>query len=70
MTKPTYTEAMATARRVSELEQHLCGLECDLIWAQREIAERDATIARLHDLVAKFQRGGTSTLYAEGHTDG
>lgn len=35
-----------------------------------ELAERDATIARLHDLVAKFQRGGASTLYAEGHTDG
>ncbi len=37
---------------------------------EAELAERDATIARLHDLVAKFQRGGTSTLYAEGHTDG
>lgn len=27
--------------------------------------ELEAQIARLQDLVAKFQRGGTSTLYEE-----
>ena len=32
------------------------------------VAEHEATIDRLHDLVAKFQRGGVSTLFAEGHT--
>lgn len=32
-----------------------------------ELDEANATIARLQDLVAKFQRGGVSTLYAEGH---
>lgn len=42
-------------------------------WVERAAADRieeqEATIARLHDLVAKFQRGGTSTLYAEGHME-
>jgi len=54
---------------------------CFLLRCQREdsdwvrklganyIEEQEATIARLQDLVAKFQRGGTSTLYAEGHMD-
>ena len=35
-----------------------------------EIAELKAEIARLQDLVAKFQRGGVSTLFAEGNVDG
>ena len=35
-----------------------------------EIAELKAEIARLQDLVAKFQRGGVSTLFAEGSVDG
>lgn len=30
----------------------------------------DPEIARLQDLVAKFQRGGVSTLFAEGNVDG
>ena len=33
------------------------------------VAEHEATIDRLHDLVAKFQRGGVSTLCAEGHME-
>ena len=33
------------------------------------VAEHEATIDRLHDLVAKFQRGGVSTLFAEGHME-
>lgn len=37
--------------------------------AADRIEEQEATIARLHDLVAKFQSGGTSTLYAEGHME-
>lgn len=41
-------------------------------WVERDAADRieeqEATIARLQDLVTKFQSGGTSTLYAEGHT--
>ena len=35
-----------------------------------EIAELKAEIARLQDLVAKFQRGGVSTLFAEENVDG
>ena len=38
----------------------------DLAQALDTIAEHEATIARLHDLVAKFQRGETSTLHREG----
>ena len=34
--------------------------------AKAKVDEHEATIARLHDLVAKFQRGGVSTLYQEG----
>lgn len=34
-----------------------------------ETAELKAEIARLQDLVAKFQRGGVSTLFAEGIVD-
>ena len=30
----------------------------------------DPEIALLQDLVAKFQRGGVSTLFAEGNVDG
>ena len=30
----------------------------------------DPEIARLQDLVAKFQRGGVSTLFADGNVDG
>ena len=48
-----YRKRLEAERRVDELEDAL--------------ADRDATIARLHDLVAKFQRGEVSTLYAEGH---
>ena len=35
--------------------------------AAERIEEQQATIARLQDLVTKFQSGGTSTLFAEGH---
>jgi len=42
-------------------------------WVERDAADRieeqEATIARLQDLVTKFQSGGTSTLYAEGHME-
>ena len=42
-------------------------------WVERDAADRieeqEATIARLQDLVVKFQSGGTSTLYAEGHME-
>jgi hypothetical protein len=34
-----------------------------------EVSELKAEIARLQDLVAKFQRGGVSTLFAEGSVD-
>lgn len=49
-----YRKRLEAERRVDELEEAL--------------DEANATIARLHDLVAKFQRGEVSTLYAEGHT--
>lgn len=48
-----YRKRLEAERRVDELEEAL--------------EEANATIARLHDLVAKFQRGEVSTLYAEGH---
>lgn len=48
-----YRKRLEAERRVDELEEAL--------------DEANATIARLHDLVAKFQRGEVSTLYAEGH---
>lgn len=35
-----------------------------------EASELKAEIARLQDLVAKFQRGGVSTLFAGGNVDG
>ncbi len=35
---------------------------------EAKVAEHEATIARLHDLVAKFQRGEVSTLFLEGAT--
>lgn len=35
-----------------------------------EVPELKAEIARLQDLVAKFQRGGVSTLFAGGNVDG
>ena len=34
-----------------------------------EVSELKASIARLQDLVSKFQRGGVSTLFAEGIVD-
>ena len=34
-----------------------------------EIAELKAEIARLQDLVVKFQRGGVSGFFGEGHSD-
>lgn len=50
-----YRKRLEAERRVDELEEAL--------------EEANATIARLHDLVAKFQRGKVSTLYAEGHME-
>jgi uncharacterized coiled-coil protein SlyX len=50
-----YRKRLEAERRVDELEEAL--------------EEANATIARLHDLVAKFQRGEVSTLYAEGHME-
>lgn len=50
-----YRKRLEAERRVDELEEAL--------------DEANATIARLHDLVAKFQRGEISTLYAEGHME-
>lgn len=50
-----YRKRLEAERRVDELEEAL--------------DEANATIARLHDLVAKFQRGEVSTLYAEGHME-
>ena len=35
-----------------------------------EVSELKAEIARLQDLVAKFQRGGVSTLFAERQVNG
>ncbi len=35
-----------------------------------EASELKAEIARLQDLVAKFQRGGVSTLFAERQVNG
>jgi hypothetical protein len=60
----------ASNKRLCFLLRHLRD-ESDWIEqaAADRIEEQDATIARLHDLVAKFQRGGTSTLYAEGHME-
>ncbi len=71
-----YRKRLEAERRVDELEVDLFEAECRgdffeeaLQQATEQLDEANATIARLHDLVAKFQRGKVSTLYAEGHME-
>lgn len=58
----------ATNQRLCFLLRHSDALDNWVeIAAAKRIEDQEAAIVRLQDLVAKFQHGGISTLYAEGH---
>lgn len=74
---PRCTNATTPLANVNRF--HLCDLHLRTIAREigrrvapkpDDVSELKAEIARLQDLVAKFQRGGVSTLFAEENVDG